>query len=944
MLAGTALAVTALYDTNVDAADLVLFLTLFGLATIAQVNKVEAPNHALYYATTVFTFAGLLLLPPLFFVALVVGPHFVEWAKERLMNSAHLRAWYLQPFNIANHIINGIAAFLVYQLLNPNKHLYEGYVPILAVVSAACVYLVTNRIVLGLALIMARGLTWRKSGLLDLLNLLAELVLLLIGYITAIMWGINPLLLVPVLAPLLLIHQVLRIPQLQQEAHYDTKTGLLNARHFRLRYNEELARAQRFDRPLSVIMADLDLLRDVNNTYGHIAGDVVLAGIGKIIGQDAREFDIVARFGGEEFAIVLPETDRSSAQVVAERIRQSVAAARFTVPTCADQIKVTLSLGIATFPYDGATDEELTHNADVALYQAKLGGRNRTVCFNDIPHSINRATMSSETMSRADSTSDHSNPDTAAGTLPGRSRSVSPTQRGVPANSHAPQAPPTSEGAASESHTREDRAVAEPASSRQLWIFISLVTGAAALITWFGALYAPPVNLQLILMLITAAIIAEFFQIDLYGQGTISVTAAVLFATAAVAGPLGLSLASAACAVTAALALRHRTRRRPELHKVLFNWANHVVAGFIPTVGFTLLDLPIRIATLPILIGPILFLGAIYFLVETGLVATAIGLSTGQPVLREWRDRYRWLASTYLVLCGAGVLVVATQVELGLIGTVILILPIIVMQYVQRQYVERTSASMREFQRLNRELSQANEEIRQASGEISQLNDELFETLARFFDARDPYVGEHAATVAHYASLIGQRLGWPAAHVKRLRQAALLHDIGKIAIPESILHKPGPLTSEEYTFIQTHADIGASLIEQSQGLRHLAPFVRHHHERWDGKGYPSGLSGEDIPIEARILNICDSVEAMASDRPYRKGMTPEQVMAELRRCAGTQFDPQICEVFIELVDWHKGSIIVNSARAVVRRQAEEQENDPLVLLRTLPFHPLSPRT
>jgi putative nucleotidyltransferase with HDIG domain len=234
---------------------------------------------------------------------------------------------------------------------------------------------------------------------------------------------------------------------------------------------------------------------------------------------------------------------------------------------------------------------------------------------------------------------------------------------------------------------------------------------------------------------------------------------------------------------------------------------------------------------------------------------------------------------------------------------------------------------MRELQRMNGELAQANREILAANLSIQQINDELFETLARFFDARDPYVGGHAAKVADYATAIARELGLTGERLTHVRQAGFLHDIGKIAIPEQILNKPTKLTDAEYECIKTHTTIGAELLQMSQGLRHLAPFVRYHHERWDGGGYPSQLSGVAIPLEARILNVCDSVEAMASDRPYHVGMSVSQIIAELKRNAGTQFDPTVAEVFVRIIEREGEEFIVNSAREVVLKQVDKR---PLV--------------
>jgi putative nucleotidyltransferase with HDIG domain len=218
-------------------------------------------------------------------------------------------------------------------------------------------------------------------------------------------------------------------------------------------------------------------------------------------------------------------------------------------------------------------------------------------------------------------------------------------------------------------------------------------------------------------------------------------------------------------------------------------------------------------------------------------------------------------------------------------------------------------------------LQGMNQELAQANRSISRLNAELFQALAKVFDMRDPYVGGHAAQVATYAVAIATELGLPSERIELVRQSAYLHDIGKLAIPEAILHKPAKLTQTEYEFIKKHADIGADLVASTEGLKHLAPFIRHHHERWDGKGYPFGLAGEDIPLEARILNVCDSVETMASDRPYRRSMSTHEIIDEVRHCAGGQFDPAIVEVFISLVKKLGDSFVVNSARSVTQQYA-----------------------
>ncbi len=167
-------------------------------------------------------------------------------------------------------------------------------------------------------------------------------------------------------------------------------------------------------------------------------------------------------------------------------------------------------------------------------------------------------------------------------------------------------------------------------------------------------------------------------------------------------------------------------------------------------------------------------------------------------------------------------------------------------------------------------------------------------------DAQHLHTRDHSENVARYAVAIGQELGLDEAHVMRIRRAAFLHDIGKIAIDDAILSKPDKLTDEEFAQIMVHPVVGARMLHHA-GLVEEAVWVRHHHERIDGRGYPDGLVGEVIPIEARVIFVADSLEAMTSDRPYRRGMPVDSAMAELQRCAASQFDERVVEVATALL-------------------------------------------
>jgi diguanylate cyclase (GGDEF)-like protein/putative nucleotidyltransferase with HDIG domain len=171
-------------------------------------------------------------------------------------------------------------------------------------------------------------------------------------------------------------------------------------------------------------------------------------------------------------------------------------------------------------------------------------------------------------------------------------------------------------------------------------------------------------------------------------------------------------------------------------------------------------------------------------------------------------------------------------------------------------------------------------------------------SLARAVDARDVYTGSHSQRVADLAARTARRLGLPDEEVELTRLAASLHDLGKLAIPEEILRKPGPLTEPERLVLERHPQIGFRMLE-SLGVDPVAEWVLHHHERWDGSGYPDGLPGDRIPLGARIIFVADAYDAMTSERVYRRRVLPEQAIAELRRCAGTQFDPEIVDAFAD---------------------------------------------
>ena len=174
--------------------------------------------------------------------------------------------------------------------------------------------------------------------------------------------------------------------------------------------------------------------------------------------------------------------------------------------------------------------------------------------------------------------------------------------------------------------------------------------------------------------------------------------------------------------------------------------------------------------------------------------------------------------------------------------------------------------------------------------------------LSRDIDAVISGSGHHSVRVAYWSESLARMLKMTDAEVQILYWAALLHDIGKIALPKEILEKKGPLTDAEWTYMELHPTIGANLVFASSSICQLAPFVHAHQEKYNGKGYPYGLEGKDIPLGARILSVVDAYDAMTDDRPYRKPMTHEQAIAELQRNRGKHFDPEVVDSFYSVLE------------------------------------------
>ena len=363
--------------------DSVMLTALCLLTSLALLFKVEGTTQRSHYTFSFLVYGFTFALYGTSAAILVIAvSSLAEWLWKR-------PPWFIQLFNATSYVVLIQAAGFLYHLINSQQTL-TTWQAVTAFVASMAVFDLLNHAAVGMILWLARGENFKRSGVFDFFPLMLDLTLLYFGGVLAFAWQFNHFTPILSLVPIYLTYGTLRVPALQRQTELDSKTGLFNHEYFKLHLKNELHRANRYDRPLAVIMADLDLLRNINNTYGHLAGDEVLIGVANVLKQSVGEYDIVSRFGGEEFAILLPETPMTAALAIAERIRKRIEETEFRASTCPAGIRATMSFGIAQREGVHQSTEDITHNADTALYRSKSSGRNRVYMFsNDLPVDFN---------------------------------------------------------------------------------------------------------------------------------------------------------------------------------------------------------------------------------------------------------------------------------------------------------------------------------------------------------------------------------------------------------------------------------------------------------------------------------------------------------------------------------------------------------------------------
>jgi putative nucleotidyltransferase with HDIG domain len=396
-------------------------------------------------------------------------------------------------------------------------------------------------------------------------------------------------------------------------------------------------------------------------------------------------------------------------------------------------------------------------------------------------------------------------------------------------------------------------------------------------------------------VLAVLAVAAGRTRIPIYGDTAVSIGMVGDFAVAFLFGPAGAAIVSPFAAMATDLG-------GGAWYKRVFNVGSVVVVNVTVAVLIrSLLELsgpglPINAWLIPIALGSIL----VCYLMNASMVALAVSLATRTSIVEVFREKFEWLVPHYVAFGLLGLALAVAYDGLGYAGLLAFVAPPLMMRLAIKQYIDKTAQNVEELNKRNRELQKANRDILQMADQLRDTYDGTLEALVSALDARDRETKGHSLRVAKYMMEIAYHMGIQPGTDEwvDMQRGGLLHDIGKIGVSDTILHKPGPLTDDEWVDMRRHPKIGHDMIREIPFLSGAASIVLAHHERFDGKGYPNGLKSEEIPLGARIFVLADTFDAMTSDRPYRRALSPEVSREEIIRCSGTQFDPRCVQAFL----------------------------------------------
>ncbi|HEY7281115.1 MAG TPA: HD domain-containing phosphohydrolase [Actinomycetota bacterium] len=701
--------------------------------------------------------------------------------------------------------------------------------------------------------------------------------------------------------------------RLQSESVIDRLTGLYNHRHFQERLGDELRRSEVSGMPVALVLVDVDGFQRVNEQAGHLGGDRVLAVVAGLCRDAVRPGDVLCRVGGDEFAVLMPATRAPEAAGVAEAVRARVAGGSRDEAGA----HVTVSLGVAEGPAHGRESQELLASANYALLQAKTAGQDCVSVYQagewsgvravpkgeagkvrhlkvlqSVSSKLNRlqdvrhiaATILDELgelvefhncrISLIDATGTMLYPVAFRGTLTeyeGETEEALITEVG--------------EGITGRVALTGESIYTADANNCE---FAVLIPGTPDI---DESILAVPMKFdeRVIGTIVLSKLgLNQFDADDLRLLESLASSAAVAFENARLFDDERQSAEAANSLLRVSQALTRS--RAPE--RVL----DEVVASLAE-----LLDLPRATAWIRQSDGS--FRPRAFF----GFHPTELSRFRDVKLPPEVVSRFLYSTEEPFFMTPEIIAELPEEARVSDGSTPALIAPFTWEPDGLGVLVGWPNDTGRVFGTRDFRLARGVADLASlAMGNAARFADleqaflQTVEVLANALEASDEATSGHTRDVAEVATVVGRELGMDDEDLRMLELAALFHDIGKIGVGAGIVNKPGPLTEAELHEIQKHPEIGERILAPVEFLQPVLPVIRAGHERWDGRGYPDGLAGEDIPLGARIIFVCDAFHAMTSDRSYRRALPEEEALRRLQEAAGTQFDPNVVQVFVEL--------------------------------------------
>jgi diguanylate cyclase (GGDEF)-like protein len=694
--------------------------------------------------------------------------------------------------------------------------------------------------------------------------------------------------------------------RLEHQARTDSLTGLFNHSVFYERLLQSLQESSRTHRPLAVLMLDIDDFKHVNDVHGHAVGDELLRFLAEALRAIVRPDDVICRLGGEEFAVVMDGCGGEDAVRVADRVQSRLAEVDF--PGIG---RMTVSVGLSLGPEHAMNPRELAACAEAAMMTAKAQGKNQVVLYNeagarrpDAPgverdvRSIAHLKMLQSLTGRLNRLNDvREIGDAIAAELRSLVDYHNCRVFVVDSDELIPVAflGDLTSGIDSLSLDILRKRVGEGVTGRCAELGESIVVADAANCE-FGQLIEGTVPIEESLLAVplrygsrvVGVIVVSKLGLDQFDEDDVRL--------------LEVLAGHAAVAVENA-SLYESARREAESATSLLEFGRELatlvelddIAGRVTELSSEILDS--RNTSFYLESN-----GELRLQGEHGHSPETAAELAAHPypldALQGSREAYVAEPRDYEPLIGeapvpGGRYAVAPFDVDGRVGCLVAL-------------VERDDFGERELALLGGLAQQAKLAIANASSYegLERTFVSTVEALANALEANDEYTSTHARWITDLSLRVGRELGLEERALKCLELGALLHDIGKIGIPSDVLAKPGRLTAAERTLVQTHPELGERIIAPIDRLQVVRPIVRHCHERWDGRGYPDGVAGEDIPLESRIIFVCDAYHAMTTDRPYRRRLSHREAVRRLAEGAGSQFDPHVVEVALRVLEQH----------------------------------------